>query len=82
MAKKDLDIDEEIKRLSRNIDIDIMRSEHAFDNVMEKLDKDIDKAVSNKLSDFDEIKDLTSKHLTTSYTDSSLERYKRKLDKI
>lgn len=82
MAKKDFDVDKEIKRMSRNIDIDIIKSENAFDNLMDKLDKDIDKAISNKISMFDESKDLTSKHVTTSYTDSALERYKRKLNKI
>lgn len=82
MAKDDIDFDKELKRLSRNIDIDIMKSENSFDNLFEKMDKEIDNAVSNKISAFDESKELTSKHIMTNYTDSALERYKRKLDKI
>lgn len=82
MVKDNIDVDKELKRMSRNIDIDIMKSENSFDAIMDKLDKEIDEAISNKISQFDESKDLTSKHIMTNYTDSALERYKRKLNKI
>ncbi|MBR6024357.1 MAG: hypothetical protein IK044_05255 [Methanobrevibacter sp.] len=83
MAKKEeMDVDKELKRMSKSIDIQIIKSENSFDNLLNKLDDDINKAVSSKVKMFDESKDLTSKHVTTSYTDDALERYKRKLDKI
>ena len=81
--KKDkFDVDKELKRLSRSIDIQIMKSENSFDNRLDLLDKDIDDVLSSKVKMFDESKDLTSKHILTDYTDNSLERYKRKLNKI
>ena len=41
MSKKDIDFDEEIKKLSRKTNIDIRRSEYAFENQIRKLDNDI-----------------------------------------
>ena len=87
MAKKSkkeekLDMDKEIKRLSKSIDIQIIKSENSYENLFNKLDDDIDKAISKKIKMFDESKDLTSKHIMTDYTDNALERYKRKLNKI
>lgn len=83
MAKKEkMDVDKEIKRMSKSIDIQIIKSENSFDNLISKLDDDINKAISSKIKMFDESKDLTSKHIMTNYTDDALERYKRKLDKI
>jgi hypothetical protein len=87
MAKKSkkeekLDMDKEIKRLSKSIDIQIIKSENSYENLFDKLDMDIDKAISKKVKMFDESKDLTSKHIMTNYTDNALERYKRKLNKI
>jgi hypothetical protein len=76
------DVDKELKRLSRSIDIQIIKSENSFDNTLDLLDKDIDEAISSKVKMFDESKDLTSKHIMMDYTDDSLERYKRKLNKI
>lgn len=84
MAKKEkkVDVDEELKRMSKSIDIQIIKSENSFDNRLSKLDEEIDKAISSKVKMFDESKDLTSKHIMTNYTDNALERYKRKLNKI
>lgn len=87
MAKKSkkeekLDMDKEIKRLSQSIDIQIIKSENSYENLFDKLDMDIDKAISKKVKMFDESKDLTSRHIMTNYTDNALERYKRKLNKI
>ena len=76
------DVDKELKRLSRSIDIQIIKSENSYENLFNKLDDDIDKAISKKIKMFDESKDLTSKHIMTDYTDNALERYKRKLNKI
>ena len=51
-------------------------------SILDLLDKDIDEAISSKVKMFDESKDLTSKHIMMDYTDDSLERYRRKLNKI
>lgn len=82
MDENEVDMDKEIKRISRKTDINILRDEISYDNILEKLDKDIDDAVDDKIKTFDDIHELTSKHLTNDYTDSSLERYKKKLKNI
>lgn len=83
MAKKEeFDIDKELKNISRKTDVKILKSEIAFNNRLEQLDKDINNAIKSKEKEFDDVKDLISKHIYTDYTDSSIERYKKKLNKI
>ena len=82
MDENEVDMDKEIKRISRKTDINILRDEISYDNILEKLDKDIDDAIDDKIKTFDDIHELTSKHLSNDYTDSSLERYKKKLKNI
>ena len=84
MAKKEkeFDVDEEIRRLSKSTNVNIMKSENAFENRLNQLDKDIEKAISSKEKLFDDSKVLTSKHISNDYTDNALERYRNQLRKI
>lgn len=82
MSKDDFDLDEEVKKLSRKTDINVRKLEYAFENQLRKLDKDIDNIVKSKIRDFDENKDLTSEYLTTDYRSSSIDIYRKKLEKI
>lgn len=82
MSKDEFDLDEEIKKLSRKTNINMRKSEYAFENQIRKLDKDIDNIVKNKIKDFDNNKKLTSNYLSTDYSSSTIEGYKRKLKKI
>ena len=82
MSKEDLDIDEEIKKISRKTDIDIRKSEYAFENQIRKLDKDIDNIVKQKIKDFDDNKQVLGDYLTTDYSSSTIDRYREKLKKI
>ncbi|MBR0271769.1 MAG: hypothetical protein IJQ68_07260 [Methanobrevibacter sp.] len=82
MSEKDFDVDKEIERLSRKTNVNILRTEKSFDNRISQLEKDIDKVIKSKEKFFDDSKELTSKHATSSYTDNALERYKKKLNKI
>ncbi|WP_407381699.1 hypothetical protein [Methanobrevibacter sp.] len=82
MSKKDFDVDKEIERISRKTRVNMAKSERSFENRLNQLEKDIDKAIRSKESLFDDSKDLTSKHITNNYTDNALERYKKKLNKI
>ena len=84
MAKKEekFDVDKELKRLSKSIDVKIMKSENSFESRLSQLDKDIEKAISSKEKLFDETKDLTSKHIMNDYTDNALERYRNQLRKM
>ncbi len=82
MSKDEFDIDEEIKKISRKSDINIRKSEYAFENQIRKLDEDIDKIVDDKIKSFDVNKELTSDYLNIDYSSSTVDRYKKRLKKI
>lgn len=58
MAKKneEIDIDEEIKRISRKTNVDFLKSERTFDNRIKNLEKEIEKASQTQIKDFDKVK--------------------------
>ena len=84
MSKKEekFDVDKEIERLSRNTRANIIKSEMSYESRLNQLEKDIDDAINSKEKLFDENNLLKEKHLTTDYTDSSIETYRKKLNKI
>ncbi len=82
MSEKEFDIDEELKKISRKSNINMRKSEYAFENQIRKLDEDIDKIVKGKIKDFDNNKKLTEDYLTMDYSESSIERYREKLKRI
>ncbi len=82
MPKEDVDIDEEIKKLSRKTDLAIQKMEYSYKNKLEKLDKEIDDMINNQLNDFDENKELTSEYLSINYSSSTIDQYREKLKKI
>lgn len=82
MPKEDIDIDEEIKKISRKTEIDIQKIEYAYKNKFEKLDKEIDKTIKSQLKEFDENKELTSQYLSINYSSSTIDQYREKLKKI
>ena len=79
---KEFDIDEEIEKLSRKTNINMRRTEYAFDNQLRKLEKDIDLIVKDKISNFDENKELSTKYLNIDYSSDSIDKYKKRLKKI
>ena len=81
MSEK-FDIDEEIEKLSRKTNINMRRTEYAFDNQLRKLEKDIDHIVKDKISNFDENKELSTKYLNIDYSSDSIDKYKKRLKKI
>ena len=84
MAKKneEIDIDEEIKRISRKTNVDILKSERTFDNRIKNLEKEIEKASQTQIKDFDKSKELVGKYLSTDLSSSTIDNYRRKLKKI
>lgn len=82
MDKEEFDIDKEIEKLSRKSEIDIKKSEYAFENRLKKLDKEIDEALDRKVKAFDDSKKLTSDYLNIDYSQDAIERYREKLKKI
>ena len=83
MAKKneEIDIDEEIKRISRKTNVDILKSGRTFDRI-KNLEKEIEKASQTQIKDFDKSKELVGKYLSTDYSSSTIDNYRRKLKKI
>ena len=84
MAKKEekFDVDKEIERLSKNTRANIIKSEMSYESRISQLENEIDKAIKSKEKLFDEGNVLKEKHLTTDYTDSSIEIYRKKLNKL
>ncbi|MBE6501388.1 MAG: hypothetical protein E7Z79_02990 [Methanobrevibacter thaueri] len=83
MAKKDeLDIDEEVRRISRKTNVNIKKAEYSFSKQLERLDKEVDKAVNDKIKLFDQDKELTEKYLSIEYKHDTIDRYREKLKKI
>ena len=80
--EKEIDVDEEIKKISRKTDIEIQKSEYAFKNRLKNLDAEIDKSVNEQLKEFDKMKELTSDYLGIDYSSSTIEQYREKLKKI
>ena len=83
MPKKDeIDMDEEIRRLSRRTNVNMRKSQNSFDNQIKKLDKEIDKVLNQKIKEFDENKQMTEDYLKIEYKDDTINRYREKLRKM
>ena len=80
--KEEIDIDKEIEKIARKSNINMRKSEYAFENQLKKLDKDIDSVINDKIKDFDKNKQLTSDYLSIDYKQDSINRYREKLKKI
>ncbi|WP_295610245.1 hypothetical protein [uncultured Methanobrevibacter sp.] len=83
MSKKEkIDFDKELEKIARKSNLNIRKSEYAFENQLKKLDKDIDNLTNKKIKEFDKNKELTLEYLSTEYKQDSIDRYREKLNKI
>ena len=82
MSKKELDFDKEVEKLARKSNLNMRKSEYAFEKQLKKLDADIDSLVNDRIKDFDIDKKLTEQYLTIDYSNSTVDRYREKLKKI
>ena len=83
MAKnKEVDIEEEVKRLSRKTNYNMKKSEYSFEKRIDRLDSEIDKVLNDKIKQFDDDKKLTQKYMSLEYKQDTIERYREKLKKI
>ena len=80
--KEEVDFDKELEKIARKTNINVRKSEYAFENQLKKLDKDIDKVIDDKIKDFDKNKQLTSDYLSIDYKQDTIDRYREKLKKI
>lgn len=83
MPKKDeIDMEEEIRRLSRRTNINMRKSQNSFDNRIKKLDKEIDKVMDHKIKEFDDNKRLAEDYIKIDFKDDTINRYREKLRKM
>ena len=82
MSKKEIDFDKEIEKLARKSNINIRKTEFAYENQIRKLDAEIDNMANKKIKEFDKNKELTQDYLSIEYHDASISRYREKLKKI
>ena len=83
MSKKEkIDFDKELEKIARKSNLNIRKSEYAFENQLKELDKDIDNLTNKKIKEFDKNKELTLEYLSTEYKQDSIDRYREKLNKI
>lgn len=80
--KEEINVEEEIERLSHKSRVNMKKAENSFENRLKRLDSDIDKVMNDKLKNFDDSKKLTSDYLTIDYTQDTINRYREKLRKI
>jgi len=83
MAKKDeFDLDAEVERLARKSNIQMKKTEYSYANQLKKLDKEIDKAVNDKIKLFDENKKSTQDYKEIEFKHDTINRYREKLKKM
>ena len=76
------DVDEEFKRISRKTNVNIIKSQMAFDNRIKNLENEIENTSKTQIKDFNSNKKLLGKYLSIDYSSSTIDRYRRKLKKI
>ena len=83
MSKKDeFDLDEEIERIARKSNIQIKKTEYSYASQLKNLDKEIDKAINDKIKLFDENKQSTQDYKDIEFKHDTINRYREKLKKI
>jgi hypothetical protein len=82
MSKKEVDFDKELEKIARQSNINIRKTEFAYENQIRKLDAEIDNMANKKIKEFEKNKELTQDYLSIEYHDASISRYREKLKKI
>lgn len=82
MAKKEIDIDEEIERIARKSNFRIRKTEYSYDKQLSRLDSEIDRVLDDKIKEFDESKQVTQDYLEIEFKHDTVNRYREKLKKI
>ena len=82
MAKKDLNIDEEIERIARKSNFNMRKTEYSFEKQIKKLDNEIDRVLNEKIKEFDDNKLETKEYLEIEFNHDTVDRYREKLKKI
>ena len=83
MSEKDeFDLDEEVRRVARKTNIQIQKTEYSYSNQLKRLDKEIDRALDDKIKIFDENQKATKDYRNIEFSHDTINRYREKLKKI
>lgn len=82
MAKKEVDIEKEVERLSRKSNIKMRKTEYSYTKQLERLDKEIDRVVNDKIKFFDENNEINQEYSELEFKHDTINRYREKLKKI
>ena len=82
MAKKEVDIEKEVERLSRKSNIKMRKTEYSYTKQLQRLDKEIDRTVNDKIKLFDENNDITQEYSELEFKHDTINRFREKLKKI
>ena len=58
------------------------KTEYSYTKQLQRLDKEIDRAVNDKIKLFDENNDITQEYLELEFKHDTINRYREKLKKI
>ncbi|MEE3490115.1 MAG: hypothetical protein VZR10_04560 [Methanobrevibacter sp.] len=82
MANKEVDIEKEVERLSRKSNIKMRKTEYSYTKRLQRLDKEIDRAVNDKIKFFDENNEINQEYSELEFKHDTINRYREKLKKI
>lgn len=82
MTKKEVDIEKEVERLSRKSNIKMRKTEYSYTKRLQRLDKEIDRAVNDKIKFFDENNEINQEYSELEFKHDTINRYREKLKKI
>ena len=82
MANKEVDIEKEVERLSRKSNIKMRKTEYSYTKRLQRLDKEMDRAVNDKIKFFDENNEINQEYSELEFKHDTINRYREKLKKI
>ena len=82
MANKEVDIEKEVERLSRKSNIKMRKTEYSYTKRLQRLDKEIDRVVNDKIKFFDENNEINQEYSELEFKHDTINRYREKLKKI
>ena len=82
MTKKEVDIEKEVERLSRKSNIKMRKTEYSYTKRLQRLDKEIDRVVNDKIKFFDENNEINQEYSELEFKHDTINRYREKLKKI
>ena len=82
MAEKELNLEKESKRVARNSNLKIRKSEYSFEKRLSRLDKEIDDAINDKIKMFDGNQKISEEYSEIEFKHDTINRYREKLKKI